>query len=161
VEIDLIVRGKCALRPGIRGVSDRIRVRSIVGRFLEHSRIFYFANAGDDEIYVGSADLMPRNLYDRVEVVFPIRDAMQRQRVLDEILRVYLSDTVKTRLLQSDGSYVRAEELLAARRSKQAAGLGPAGFNAQEFLIGLAEGKEVLQETRTAPRRRLSRKPRR
>src|SRR5207247_8369460 len=71
VEIDLIVRGRCALRPGVRGVSDRIRVRSIVGRFLEHSRIYYFANGGEEEIYLGSADWMPRNLYGRVEVVFP------------------------------------------------------------------------------------------
>ncbi|MBZ5645646.1 MAG: polyphosphate kinase 1 [Acidobacteriia bacterium] len=144
VQIDLIVRGKCALRPGIRGVSDRIRVRSLVGRFLEHSRIFYFANGGEDEMYVGSADWMPRNLYDRVEVVFPVRDAMLRQRMLDEVLRVYLSDTVKARLLQPDGSYVRAEQLLTSRR-KQAADLGPAGFNAQEFLIGLAEGKQALE----------------
>ena len=157
VEVDLIVRGKCALRPGIRGVSDRIRVRSIVGRFLEHSRIYYFANAGEDEIFVGSADLMPRNLYDRVEVIFPVRDPMLRQRLLGEVLEVYLRDTVKTRLLQSDGSYVRAEELLGSRR-RQAAGLGPPGFNAQEFLIGLAEGKHALEETRTAPRRRTSRK---
>src|SRR4029453_638997 len=69
VEIDLIVRGICALKPGVRGVSDRIRVRSILGRFLEHSRIFYFSNAGAEEIYVGSADWMPRNLYERVEVL--------------------------------------------------------------------------------------------
>ncbi|HVP42389.1 MAG TPA: polyphosphate kinase 1 [Terriglobales bacterium] len=157
VEIDLIVRGKCALRPGIRGVSDRIRVRSIVGRFLEHSRVYYFANGGDDEIYVGSADLMPRNLYDRVEVVFPVRDPMLRQRLLDELLKVYLLDTAKARLLQPDGSYVRAEELLASRR-RQAAGLGPPGFNAQEFLIGLAEGKQVLEETRIVPHRRTSRR---
>jgi len=157
VEIDLIVRGKCALRPGIRGVSDRIRVRSIVGRFLEHSRLFYFANGGEDEIYVGSADWMPRNLYERVEVVFPVRDPMLRQRLLDEVLYVYLADTAKTRLLQSDGTYIRAEELLNSRR-KQAAGLGPAGFNAQEFLIGVAEGKQVLDEHRKSPRRRASRK---
>ena len=76
VQIDLIVRGICALRPGVRGVSDNIRVRSIVGRFLEHSRIFYFANGGDEEIYMGSADWMPRNLYERVEVLVPLRDEM-------------------------------------------------------------------------------------
>ncbi len=154
VQIDLIVRGKCALRPGIRGVSDRIRVRSLVGRFLEHSRIFYFANGGDDEMYVGSADWMPRNLYDRVEVVFPVRDALLRQRMLDEILRVYLSDTVKARLLQADGSYVRAEQMLMSRR-KQAAGLGPAGFNAQEFLIALAEGKQALESVPVPSRLRV------
>src|SRR4051812_1255446 len=81
VEIDLIVRGICALRPGIRGVSDHIRVRSIVGRFLEHSRIFYFDNDGEPELFVGSADLMPRNLSERVEVLFPIQDPMLRARV--------------------------------------------------------------------------------
>ncbi len=155
VQIDLIVRGKCALRPGIRGVSDRIRVRSIVGRFLEHSRIFYFANGGDDEMFVGSADWMPRNLYDRVEVVFPVRDPMLRQRLLDEVLRVYLGDTLKARLLQPDGSYIRAESLLNSRR-KQASALGPAGFNSQEFLIGLAEGKQVLDAVRPLPRAQLS-----
>jgi polyphosphate kinase len=157
VDIDLIVRGKCALRPGIRGVSDRIRVRSIVGRFLEHSRLYYFANAGQDEIYVGSADWMPRNLYDRVEVVFPVRDPMLRQRLLDEVLYVYLADTAKTRLLQSDGSYIRAEGLLNTRR-KEATRLGPPGFNAQEFLIGLAEGKQVLDASRKTARRRTSRR---
>src|SRR5689334_4291074 len=85
VEIDLIVRGMCALRPGIRGVSDRIKVRSIVGRFLEHSRIFYFANGGQDSIYVSSADWMPRNLYERVEVMFPVKDPMLRDRIKHEI----------------------------------------------------------------------------
>ena len=82
VEIDLIVRGICALRPGVRGVSDRINVRSIVGRFLEHSRIYYFSNGGEEEIYMGSADWMPRNLYERVEVLVPstARRASKRAR---------------------------------------------------------------------------------
>src|SRR5467141_1722240 len=108
VEIDLIVRGMCALRPGIRGVSDNIRVRSIVGRFLEHSRIFYFANGGQEEVYLGSADWMPRNLYDRVEVMFPLKDAMLRDRVKHEILDSYLADKLKSRILQKDGRYTRA-----------------------------------------------------
>ncbi len=131
VEIDLIVRGICALRPGVRGVSNRIRVRSIVGRFLEHSRIFYFANGGEEEIYLGSADWMPRNLYERVEVTFPVKDAMLRQRIRSEILEAYLRDTAKARLLRADGSYVRP---------KLPAGAG--GFNAQEFLIAVAEGRQ-------------------
>ena len=80
VEIDLLVRGMCALRPGIRGVSDPIRVRSVVGRFLEHSRVFYFANGGEEEAYLSSADWMPRNLYERVEVMFPVKDPMLRNR---------------------------------------------------------------------------------
>ncbi len=104
VEIDLIVRGMCALRPGVRGVSDRIRVRSIVGRFLEHSRIFYFANGGEEEVYLGSADWMPRNLYERVEVMFPLKDALLRERVRHEILDAYLADNLKSRVLRKDGS---------------------------------------------------------
>src|SRR6201987_118509 len=90
VEIDLLVRGICALRPGVRGVSDRIKVRSIVGRFLEHSRIYYFGNGGEEEVYIGSADWMPRNLYERVEVLTPLKDPMARDRVRYEILEAYL-----------------------------------------------------------------------
>src|SRR6204780_5067595 len=112
VEIDLIIRGLCILRPGVKGLSDRIRVRSIVGRFLEHSRIFTFANGGTDEIYLGSADWMPRNLFERCEVVFPVRDAAARARIHDEILPAYLADTVKARLQQPDGSYIRAGKSL-------------------------------------------------
>jgi polyphosphate kinase len=108
VKIDLIVRGICCLRPGIAGVSDNIRVISIVGRFLEHSRIFYFGNGGKPKVYLGSADWMPRNLFRRVEVVFPVRDANLRRRVIDEILPAYLSDCVKARVLGSDGIYTRA-----------------------------------------------------
>ena len=85
VSIDLIVRGICALRPGVKGLSENIRVRSIVGRFLEHSRIFYFLNGGEAEIYAGSADWMPRNLFERCEVVFPVVDPQLRQRIRDEI----------------------------------------------------------------------------
>src|SRR5437773_1212444 len=108
VEIDLIVRGICALRPGVRGISDHIRVRSIVGRLLEHSRIFYFANGGEEEVYLGSADWMPRNLYERVEVIFPVSDGLLKQRIRQEILEAYLADTAKARVLQPDGGYTRA-----------------------------------------------------
>lgn len=142
VEIDLIVRGMCALRAGIRGVSDRIRVRSIVGRFLEHSRIYCFANGGEEEIYVGSADWMPRNLYERVEVVFPVRDDLIRERIRREILAGYLADNVKTRLLQRDGSYLRAWQ--TPRRKHARMPRGAAAFNAQEFFIGVAEGKQTI-----------------
>jgi len=139
VDIDLIVRGPCALRPNMRGVSDRIRVRSIVGRFLEHSRIFYFRNGGEEEIYTGSADWMPRNLYERVEVLTPIRDALLRERIRREILEAYVADNVKARCLQKDGTYLRVGETgTQGRRAKSAT------FNSQEFLISLAEGKAVL-----------------
>jgi len=98
------------LRPNVRGLSHRIRVRSIVGRFLEHSRIFYFENGGTAEIYLGSADWMPRNLYERVEVMFPLKDLSLRQRVSEKILLNYLRDNSKTRLLGPDGIYTRAHD---------------------------------------------------
>jgi polyphosphate kinase len=107
VEIDLIVRGQCVLVPGVRGLSSRIRVRSIVGRFLEHSRIFYFENGGTPEVYLGSADWMPRNLYERVEVVFPLKDPQLCSRICTEILPAYLADTRKARILHADGTYSR------------------------------------------------------
>ena len=147
VEIDLIVRGMCALRPGIRGVSENIRVRSIVGRFLEHSRIFYFANGGQEEVYLGSADWMPRNLYDRVEVMFPLQDAMLRDRVKHEILDSYLADKLKSRLLQKDGRYIRAWQGQGRRKPTS----GPSAFSAQEFLMGLAEGKQLLDSIPLLP----------
>jgi len=140
VQIDLLVRGICALRPGVRGVSDNIRVRSIVGRFLEHSRIFYFANSGEEEIYIGSADWMPRNLYERVEVLVPLRDEMLRERVRHEILDAYLADNRKGRVLLKDATYMRAWQPLHGTRNRRPP-TGSAAFSAQDFLIGVAEGK--------------------
>jgi len=140
VEIDLIVRGICALRPGVRGVSENIRVRSIVGRFLEHSRIYYFANAGEEEIYIGSADWMPRNLYERVEVLVPLRDEMLRQRVHHEILDAYLADNRKARILLKDTTYIRAWQSARGKRDGRPP-MGAAAFSAQDFLMGVAEGK--------------------
>jgi len=133
VEIDLIVRGGCALRPGISGLSNKIRVRSVVGRFLEHSRIYYFENGGQPQIYLGSADWMPRNLYERVEVMFPILDADLQRRVYDEILSKYLLDTAKARILDRNGVYSRASQSLngAGRSSKR--------FAVQDFFIHTAE----------------------
>src|SRR5439155_15501289 len=104
VSIDLIVRGICCLRPGVPNVSENITVRSIVDRFLEHSRIFYFENACQPEVFLGSADWMPRNFLRRIEVVFPIEDGVLRERVKRELLDLPLSDNVKARLLQADGS---------------------------------------------------------
>ncbi len=111
VQIDLIVRGICCLRPGIPGVSENIRVFSVIGRFLEHSRIFYFANgnAGKPQIYLGSADWMPRNLRRRIEVVFPVLDPVIARRIENEILPAYLADCVKSRELLPDGTHRRRE----------------------------------------------------
>ena len=105
VSIDLIIRGICCLRPQIPGVSDNIRVISVVGRFLEHSRVYYFYNGGNEEVYLGSADLMPRNINWRVEVLFPIQDKRIIRYLRDDLLGTYLVSNVKVRRLQSDGSY--------------------------------------------------------
>jgi polyphosphate kinase len=107
VKVDLIVRGMCGLRPGVAGVSENIRVRSVVGRFLEHSRVFYFRNDGDAEVLCASADLMERNLYRRVEVAFPIREPKQRERLLAD-LKTYLKDDQQAWELRADGTYAKA-----------------------------------------------------
>ena len=109
VEIDLIIRGMCALRPGVPGMSENITVRSIVGRFLEHSRIFFFANDGAPEVYMGSADIMERNLDRRVEAVFPIEDPDLTKYVRSQLLEAYLHDNTRVRVLQPDGSYTRTQ----------------------------------------------------
>jgi polyphosphate kinase len=124
VKIDLQVRGICCLRPGIAGVSENITVSSIVGRFLEHARIYYFHNGGAKEVFLGSADLMPRNLDRRVEVLFPVESPPLRTAIISTILPVQLNDTIKVRLLQSDGSYVR---------KKPSADAPP--LNAQTWLV--------------------------
>ncbi len=107
VKVDLLVRGICCLRPGVPGVSDNIQVTSVVGRYLEHPRIYYFTNGGQPEIYMGSADLMPRNLDRRVETIFPVEDESLKTRILDEILAISMKDNVNARELQPDGSYKR------------------------------------------------------
>ncbi len=109
VHIDLIVRGICCLRPGLEGISENIRVVSIVGRFLEHSRIFYFRNGGEEEVYLGSADLMPRNLNHRVEALFPVESPKLVQYLRDEVLATYLADNTQARQMESNGSYKRLE----------------------------------------------------
>jgi polyphosphate kinase len=124
VPIDLIVRGMCVLRPGIPGVSETIRVRSIVGRFLEHSRMFVFANGGDREVYIGSADWMGRNLDRRVETVVPVFDPVLRDTICSEILDVHLADNVKSRILRPDGGYERRAVLPGEPR-----------INAQEIFL--------------------------
>jgi polyphosphate kinase len=121
VKITLIVRGICCLRPGVEGLSENIRVLSIIGRFLEHSRIYYFHNHGDEIIYLGSADLMPRNLNQRVEVLFPIENKDMIRHLRDDVLEVYLRDDVKGWRMQPDGSYERTvapegEELIDIHR---------------------------------------------
>jgi polyphosphate kinase len=132
VEIDLLVRGICCLRPGITGVSERIRVTSIVGRFLEHSRVYYFRNGGSEEIYLGSADMMPRNLDHRVEVLFPVQDSKLIQYLRDNLLAVYLQDNVKARHMKSDGTYYRDLQAAAPRGDSEPS---TQRMNSQEWFV--------------------------
>jgi polyphosphate kinase len=135
VKVELNVRGMCCLRPGVPGVSDNITERSIVGRFLEHSRIYWFRNGGDEEILMGSADLMPRNLNRRVEILFPVQDPAIVRRLRDEILTAYLSDNMKTRVLRPDGTW---EHIWPAD--------GEEPFNAQERFVTQAREAVRKQE---------------
>jgi len=125
VSIDLQVRGVCCLRPGIPGLSETITVTSIVGRFLEHARIYYFRNGGEEEVWLGSADLMPRNLDRRVEILFPIDDARLRQAIIQDVLQVHLRDNVQARRLRADGSYERLQQ----------AADGTVAVNAQDWFL--------------------------
>ncbi|HUP92195.1 MAG TPA: polyphosphate kinase 1 [Solimonas sp.] len=118
VQIDLVVRGMCSLKPGMPGISENIRVRSVIGRFLEHTRVLYFGNGGDPEVYLSSADWMERNFQRRVEVAFPVLDRKHRERIVAE-LHAYLEDTAQTWILQPDGSYLRAEAAAGAKGIQQ------------------------------------------
>jgi len=118
VKIDLNIRGLCCLRPGVKGVSENIRVTSIVDRFLEHSRIYYFENGGDPEMLTGSADMMPRNMAARVEILFPVLDKAMMQQIKENILEIHLADNVKAKQLTSDGVYVRMKKTDGPLRSQ-------------------------------------------
>src|SRR5262249_29488911 len=133
-EIDLIVRGVCCLRPGVSGVSDRIRVRSVVGRFLEHSRLYYFENAGDPSLYIGSADLMERNLDRRVETLCRIRDASIAREIRGVVLDAYLRDND------------RAYELVDGAYRRVVAAAGDARVNAQRLLLDWYTQKSSLAD---------------
>jgi polyphosphate kinase len=135
------------LRPGVRGISSRIRVRSVVGRFLEHSRVFAFGNGGSTEVYLGSADWMQRNIYERVEVMFRLKDPVLCSQVFTQVISPYLADTEKTRILMPSGDYVsshKAGEFSASRNGFR--------FNAQEFLIGFPEVHDGAQAVPPLPR---------
>ena len=124
VKVDLQVRGICCLRPGIPGISENIRVTAIVGRFLEHARIYYFRNGGNEEVWLGSADLMPRNLDRRVEILFPVENPSLKKAIIGTILPVQLGDNVKSRIMQPDGTYART-----------APAPGEESLNAQSWLV--------------------------
>jgi polyphosphate kinase len=132
VKIDLIVRATCCLRAGVSGLSENIRLRSIVGRFLEHARILYFENGGSPRVFLGSADWMPRNFFRRVELVFPVEDPLLRQRIVDEVLAMELRDNVDARFLQTDGTY--AAPVRAANEEP---------FSAQKYFMTAASARSV------------------
>jgi len=132
VRIQLLVRGICCLRPELAGASEHIEVISIVGRFLEHSRIYYFANGGKEEMYIGSADLMPRNIDHRVEVLFPVDDSDMVRRIRDQVLAIYLADNVKARRMLPSGAYVRKR-----------GGEGKKRIDAQEWLLEKRRGSAI------------------
>jgi polyphosphate kinase len=153
VKIDLIVRGICCLRPGLKGVSNNITVRSIVDRFLEHPRIFYFENACQPEVFVSSADWMPRNFFRRIEIAFPIEDGNLRERISSEILGRCLADNVKARILHSNGKWSRATVPKSEKPRRS-----------QFEFVELAVGEEKLMPKKAKgkfkfPRMKLASKP--
>jgi polyphosphate kinase len=116
VKIDLLVRGVCGLKPGIPGLSDNIQVRSVIGRFLEHSRVFYFANGGADDVYLASADWMDRNFFRRIELCFPVLDPALKRRVIREGLQPYLDDNSQAWVMNAEGGYERLKPRKGGRR---------------------------------------------
>jgi polyphosphate kinase len=131
VKVDLLVRGMCCLRPGLKGVSDNIRVVSIVGRYLEHSRIYYFHNDGAEEIYMGSADLMTRSYDHRVEVVFPLENKEHINYIRHGMLAIYLSDNVRARVMKPDGTYMRLKPPSDSKK-----------VDVQEWLMGRTQPRK-------------------
>lgn len=144
VQIDLIVRGICCLRPGVPGLSENIYVRSIIGRFLEHSRVYYFYNGGEEEILCGSADWMPRNFYRRVEVIYPVLDAALRERLKTEVLLAALQDNVKSRIILADGTHRRVPCPPGAPKYDYQAGL-------LQRAAGKSGGEDFLHRRPAAP----------
>jgi polyphosphate kinase len=136
VQIDLIVRGVCALRSGVQGLSENIRVRSIVGRFLEHTRVFLFQNDGAEDVYLASADWMDRNFFRRIELAFPVLDAALKARVIKEGLQSYLDDSAQTWVMNAEGAYERPPRRARAKPVQQdlLAQLAPAAWTAEERL---------------------------
>jgi len=161
VKIDIVCRGICSLRPGLPGISETIRVISVVDRFLEHSRIFYFENDGNPEVFIGSADWMDRNLSRRVEVVFPIEQPDLKARIIDDILKVSVADTGKARLLQSDGTYtrVRPAEGQPALRSQTRFLEMANEIDKRQQLATILEDKQAANAPPKLARRSRPRKP--
>lgn len=135
VKIDLNVRGMCCLRPGVKGISDNISELSIVGRFLEHARIYYFGNGGNDELLLGSADLMPRNIHNRIEVLFPVPDGRLKRAIVDCMLKVHLKDNVKGRVMLPNGEFVRRKDLKPRARGYGVRDHDQRSLSSQDWLL--------------------------
>jgi polyphosphate kinase len=144
VQIDLIVRGICCLRPGVKGLSENVTVRSIVDRFLEHSRVYYFENACQPQLFISSADWMQRNFFRRIEVAFPIEDGVLRERLIGEILAVSLADNTKARQLQENRTYIR----VTPKRGEKA-------HRSQFEFIALASAEEETRRKRAGGKARF------
>jgi polyphosphate kinase len=141
VQIDLIIRGACMLPAQRPGVADNIRVRSIIGRFLEHSRVFYFRSGADESLYLSSADWMNRNMLRRVEMAWPVEDAAIRQRVIDECLVAYMHDNVDAWEMDAQGAYTRVPTAKPRRTSSKAAQAPASAVSAQAALMALYAAK--------------------
>ena len=160
VKIELIVRGICCLRPGLKGVSENITVRSIVDRFLEHSRVYYFENACQPQVFISSADWMPRNFFRRIELAIPVEDGVLRERLIGEVLAISLADNTKARFLQPDGSYRRVPdatdgkarrsqfEFMALRAEEDAVPRKPVGGKTRYAQVRLAPSPFAAQKPR-------------
>ena len=136
VKIDLFIRGVCGLRPGMPGLSETITVTSHIGQFLEHSRCFYFRNGGNDELFIGSADLMTRNLDRRVELLFPIEDPNLRKHIVENVLTPYLKDNTQGRRLESDGTYTRIKPTP-----------GDTPFHVQDWFVSQWKDKRIKPQS--------------
>ena len=151
VQIELIVRGICGLRAGVKGLSENIRVRSIVDRFLEHSRIYYFENACQPEVFLSSADWLPRNFFRRIELAFPIEDGRLRERLVSEVLGVILADNTKARFLQPDGSYRRAKPGRDEKQQRSQFKFVSLAMNAIEPTTKTVDGRPKRTQVKLAP----------
>jgi polyphosphate kinase len=145
------VRGICCLRPGLKGVSENITVRSIVDRFLEHSRVYYFENACQPQVFISSADWMPRNFFRRIELAIPVEDGVLRERLISEVLAISLAETAKARSLQPDGSYRRAAAVPGGKSSRSQVQFMALRAVEEDALRKPLDGKTRYPRVRLAP----------
>jgi polyphosphate kinase len=151
VKIELIVRGICCLRPGMKGVSKNISVRSVVDRFLEHSRIYYFENACQPQLFIASADWLPRNFFRRIELAFPIEDGNLRERLIHEVLEGSLADNVKARVLSPDGSYQRTKPARGQKTYRSQVEFLALSAVEQSTRPSSPDGKSLFPQVKLAP----------